>query len=232
MDKLSSTRRFKSIAELKQVLSDHLKFSVETLGYIEPGHGLRGKQQWLTRECDLEDMYKSLKSKAEVTIWCFRPGSPSDKQSRKRASSESTDPQQTPAKTRRESCAKSISEVEDFIGKLREKHDKKYTTEQLSCWAHMLQMGKHASLDDPPNMPFFTGRRRSAQRHVEESSHSTHQTASSLQGLSPTKKVHMRGESIKQLAEWHALLQQGIVTTQQYEEIQGVILKDMKENFI
>jgi len=49
---------------------------VETLGYIEPGHGLRGKQQWLTRECDLEDMYRSLKNKKEVTIWCFQPSNP------------------------------------------------------------------------------------------------------------------------------------------------------------
>ena len=40
MDKLSCTHRFGSIAELKQGLSDHLKFLVETLGYIEPGHGL------------------------------------------------------------------------------------------------------------------------------------------------------------------------------------------------
>jgi len=42
-----------------------------------------------------------------------------------------------------------------------------------------------------------------------------------MQDLSPAKKVHMRGESIKQLAEWHALLQQGIVTKEQYDEIQG-----------
>ncbi len=117
MDKLSSTRRFKSIPELKQELSDDLNFSVETLGYIEPGHGLRRKQQWLTRECDLEDMYRSLKSKKEITIWCFRPSSPSDKHSRKRASSEGADP---PGKTRRESCAKSITEVEELTSKLRE----------------------------------------------------------------------------------------------------------------
>jgi len=72
----------------------------------------------------------------------------------------------------------------------------------------------------------------SAQQHVEESSLSTRQTASSMQDLSPAKKVHMRVESTKQLAEWHALLHQGIVTKEQHDEIQGVILKDMKENFI
>ncbi len=96
----------------------------------------------------------------------------------------------------------------------------------------MLQMGKHGSLDDPPNLPFFTGRSRSAQRHVEGSSLSTRPTVSSQQDLSPTQKVHMRGESIKQLAEWHTLLQQGIVTREQYDDVQGVILKDMKENFM
>jgi len=40
MDKLSCTHRFRSITELKQGLCDHLKFSVQALGYIEPGHGL------------------------------------------------------------------------------------------------------------------------------------------------------------------------------------------------
>ena len=46
MDKLSCTHRFRSITELKQGLSDHLKFSVETLGYIEPGHGLEVSSGW------------------------------------------------------------------------------------------------------------------------------------------------------------------------------------------
>lgn len=40
VDKLSCTHRFRSITELKQGLCDHLKFLLETLGYIEPGHGL------------------------------------------------------------------------------------------------------------------------------------------------------------------------------------------------
>ncbi len=63
MDKLSNNGQFKSVVELRQSLTDHLKFPVETVGYIEPGHGLRGKQQWITQESDLDDVYKALKSK-------------------------------------------------------------------------------------------------------------------------------------------------------------------------
>ncbi len=48
-----------------------------------------------------------------------------------------------PPKLKRESCSSSIQEVEEVIKKLREKHSSKYSTEKLSAWAHLVQMGKH-----------------------------------------------------------------------------------------
>ena len=52
MDRLTDTHRFKSMNEFRHSVMDHLKFQIGTLGFIEPGHGLRGKQQWLNREND------------------------------------------------------------------------------------------------------------------------------------------------------------------------------------
>lgn len=236
MDKLSDTHRFKSMDELRHSLMDHLKFQVETLGYIEPGHGLRGKQQWLNRESDLDDMYECTKQRKEVTLWCYRPNE-NLKPSRKRACSERTDP---PAKAKRETCARRTDEVEDIICSLKQKHDKKFTMEQMSCWAHLYRMGKHSSLDDPPNLPFFTGYKNKPVQSATEKGPAAPEKGSLSSStvanqppvnVSPPQKIQMRGESIKQLADWHSLLKQGIVSQEQYEEIQSVILKDMKENF-
>ena len=33
-----------------------------------------------------------------------------------------------------------------------------YSPEQLRTWAHLIQMGKHASQDTPPDKPFFRGK--------------------------------------------------------------------------
>ena len=58
------------------------------VGYMDTGHGWKGKQCWITCD-DLKDMYKAYGSKMEILIWCFLPSnikngvnkrkSPSDK---------------------------------------------------------------------------------------------------------------------------------------------------------
>ena len=48
-----------------------------------------------------------------------------------------------------------MSEVEKIVVSLTEKHSKDYTVEQIRAWAHMVQMGKHLSYDEPPEKPFF-----------------------------------------------------------------------------
>lgn len=52
-------------------------------------------------------------------------------------------------------CAKKLSDVEELVKKLTEKHQSKYTVEQMNTWAHMIHMGKHKSLDEPPSVPYF-----------------------------------------------------------------------------
>ena len=39
-------------------------------GYIEPGHGLKGCQHWITTTDDLKDMYKAYERRKEIIIWC------------------------------------------------------------------------------------------------------------------------------------------------------------------
>ena len=36
-----------------------MSLPVDSLGYVEPGHGAKGKQRWLITDADVTDMYKA-----------------------------------------------------------------------------------------------------------------------------------------------------------------------------
>ena len=44
--------------------------------------------------------------------------------------------------------------------------------------------------------------------------------------------LNLRSESIRQLTDWHALLEKGGISKEQYDDIQCAILKDMKDNMV
>ena len=107
----------------------------------------------IVQDDDLEDMYRSYEKCREVILWCIQPSNqPRSQLGAKRPVSETIEDQ---PKSKRGSCSQTLSIVEDIVIQLRDKHGKKYTTEQLNCWAHMYNKGKHANLESPPNLPFF-----------------------------------------------------------------------------
>ena len=55
-DKFTSLDRLN--AQLQGECGDKVPLKIEQLGYIEPGHGLRGKQRWLINDEDLKEMYE------------------------------------------------------------------------------------------------------------------------------------------------------------------------------
>ncbi len=57
-------------AKLKDECKDKVAAKIDQFGYIEPWHGLRGKQRWLDSDEDLEEMYVKFRGK-EITLWCF-----------------------------------------------------------------------------------------------------------------------------------------------------------------
>ena len=48
-----------------------------------------------------------------------------------------------------------MTKVEEVCQALKAKHGNCYKPEQLRAWANMIQMDKHASLDEPPAGRFF-----------------------------------------------------------------------------
>lgn len=49
--------KFSSVSSLKEHLTEVLKEVILDVGYIEPGHGLKGRQVWLVEDADVIEMY-------------------------------------------------------------------------------------------------------------------------------------------------------------------------------
>ena len=67
-------------------------------------------------------------------------------------------------------------------------------------------MKKHDSLEVPPDKPFWK----------TPTGNST--------GVSPIKKIHLRGQCVDQLLKWHELLEKGAITQEQYDSLKSTIL--------
>ena len=77
VQKLRVNQQFESLEGLKRQVSDSLKEAVEDpiciIGYIEAGHGTRGKQRWLTTDEDLMGMYGHYSSRGQILLWTYSP---------------------------------------------------------------------------------------------------------------------------------------------------------------
>ena len=73
---LKTKDKFESAEDLKGKvlvdLKDRVSDPVNPFGYIEPGHGLRGKLRFLSSDEDLDHMYSVHKRKPlQITLWCY-----------------------------------------------------------------------------------------------------------------------------------------------------------------
>ena len=214
VEKWPCTERFESVAlfkeSLKQKFEELSTCNDIVFGYIEPGHGLKGRQHWITTTDDLKDMYKAYEGRKEVIIWCHP--SISDKHKQK------IDDESIPSK--RAKCAEkneeAMDEVKDIVLQLQQKHGSHYTAEQYNAWAQLINMKKHGSHDSPPDYPFFQGRKKSISTEVQPTSTS-----------SPSRRIHTRSELLNQLGKISELFDKGNIDKKQYDKLQTDIMKDM-----
>ena len=123
---------------------------------------------------------------------------------------------------KRDAYTKTIIQVEAIMADLKAKHGSKYDAAKYACWAHSINSGKHSSTDEPPDFSFFTGRKKSSGESHPDG------PGSSSGSRSPTKRLDHCTECINQLSKWHGLLQDGAISQEQYEEMKGTIMEDMK----
>ena len=183
-------------------------------GYVDPGHGKRGKQIAVVLDSDLQDMYKRYEKKTDILLYMKH----TRKRPRAAEVSESTGPGRKASRSNYDTQAQKMADIDEICDKLVMKHGEKYTKEQTRAWAVLIQMGRHDSYDSPPNKHFFTVNKKMAGA-----------STSSMPGISPGKRLNMRSECIDQLEKWHRLMQNGAITPEQYKEIQDNILSDIKK---
>lgn len=220
--------RFRTVQSLRKALYEYFpayltgRSDDTQMGYISPGHGVRGRQQWISDDMDIEDMYKEYQGKKEITLW-FYANTPSEEQTKKgkkRSHSPGTD-ESTKRACRTAVHSQKMEEVEEVLDELKKKHAGTYTEEKLRAWAHLIQMNKHKSYSQPPDMPYF--KKGNKHTHTEASD----SVIPAQTGVSPCKWLTMRTACIEQMDKWHSLLEKGGITQQQYDQLQEKIMSDM-----
>ena len=196
------------------------------LGYIEPGHGTKGRQIPLKDDNDLATMYTAHRLKKKIVLW-IKEELPRVTVPKKRSqltidvdedlavpgSSKHTGPSKYTKQIQK------MNELEDIVDQLSEKHGEDFTPEQVRTWAHMIQMKKHISYENPPDKPFFKRpkpRMESGQKLAPES-------------LSPGRRIQYRSQCIDQLDKWHSLMERGAISLDEYTDMQRSILSDIQK---
>lgn len=121
VQKLKASAIFTSLQSLIDEIKLSLNVTPHSVGYIEPGHGLKGKQRWLTNDQDLTAMYAVYEKKLEVLLWCqcvyenMKGKQPAKKRSREDDSAEPT------STSKKSMIMQKIEVVEEIVKKLQEK---------------------------------------------------------------------------------------------------------------
>lgn len=189
-------------------LKDHLTDVQYLLGYFEPGHSFKGKQMPLTSNEELINMYSVHRNRRSVHLW-VKPQQCLSKRPR----SDDTEIRAAKRSSSYDSHLQKMDDLEEILDKLKSKHkESKYTPEQLHCWANLIQMKKHDSYAAPPNKPFF-GKQPQVSREIS----------------SPGKRIQLRTQCIDQLTKWHKLLEDQVISSDEYAEMHKTILSDIKK---
>lgn len=183
-----------------------------SFGYIQPGHGSKGRQQSLEVSEDLSTMYSVYSGKKQIILWLKVT-----KAKRPLAANNSGTKKQ--CRTNHEGHLEKMSQVQVIVEELQERHgsSKKYSPEQVRAWAHMIQLRKHDSYETPPDKPFFKSNKNAKPCMTAEKT------------LSPGKRISYRTECIEQLDKWHSLMEKGAISQAQFQELQERILGDIKQ---
>ena len=213
VEKWRVSEQFTSVEQFESKLKerfDNLKGTL-SFGYIEPGHGLKGRQQWIIDDHDIVDMYEIYKG----IIWCHVFVEQAEKKSGKRQKSE---PAACTSKSKRAKCAEkneeALEEAKTLMSQLESKHGSTYSPEQYHGWAQLISIKKHKSLDVPPQYKFFKSKPGAASPISVTASNSPSKTSS------PSKRIHARSELLNQLAKISDLLQKGYISKERYEKLQ------------
>ena len=152
-----------------------------------------------------------------------------------------------PVSKRRETDDK----VDETVTELKLRHDSKYTLPQMRLWARMIAANHHESLDDPPEIPAITGivpKRKKWESvaeaittlagairnsptptgaNTQDSDTNTPDPKQPAVGYSPGKTSDLRMKNLQELRELQQLLEQRILTPEEFAEQKALVLTAM-----
>ena len=197
-------------------------------GYVEPGHGMKGKKIWLYTDGDLRKMYEGYGGKPTIRLWAYTSVTRKEpsKPEKKKAKLLKEDSSKVPTK-KASKFDNRQDEVDSIYEDLEERHTGNFSKEQLRTWAYMIRMKTHASYEVPPQKAFFTGHKR--QERDSSPPESKRHTPSTTVTVSPARKVNMHSELIDQLQKWHQLLDLNVITETEYDELKEKIMLDIQK---
>lgn len=113
-------------AELKQHFGDYIEDCEFDVGYMSPGHGMKGKQHQFKDDGDISAMYKEFQKKKNILLWikCVVR--------QKRPASSDFDPAPLAERSGSvyDATVKKMHEVDVIVGELKSKHEGAYTPER------------------------------------------------------------------------------------------------------
>ena len=99
-------------------------------------------------------MYAVYGKKTSILLWCHLFSKESKKKQPCKRPNEPKD-MSSALSSKRNACMQKITEVEEIVSDLQQRHGSEYSVEKLDAWAHMIHMGKHESRQIPPDLPCF-----------------------------------------------------------------------------
>ena len=133
-----------------------------SIGYVQPGHGWKGKQSWLNNDDDLKELYEVCGKVKLIHIWCYLPAA--DRGAKRKQASAPNLKESSQSKRSKIKAANEVKadEAKTILEKLKIKHGDKYTPEQFQNWSDLIQL-KKCTDDEPPDLPFFRGCKKKAE---------------------------------------------------------------------
>ena len=235
---MTTTQKFLSKEETMDVLCKELGSKVEMVGFLSPGHGLKGKHNVLNSDSDLAQMYEEYRLKrCVIRLWCLCETKDNAVAVDTKKCGRESEEGEPLSSAKRSTCQQRMPAIEDIIDKLHEKHEE-FSIEKLNAWGHMIHMGKHASYDNPSDLPYFKKCSKKSGSAAQDNppdlpyfKKCSKKSGSAAQpivdqvvsSLSPAKRVQLRSECIDQLSKLHSLLEKGGMPTEQYNALQKAI---------
>ncbi len=230
-----------SLDELREFIAANLPTTISEvpdlesvdMGFVEPGHGGKGRKVWMFDNEDLQNMYEAYSKKKRILLWCYTQRSQKTTQSiaaggKGKDTSKGATKVTSKRSSNYDSQVRKQEEVDEIFQKLNDKHSGKYKPEQLRTWAHMYHLKTHDSIDHPPDKPFFRGNAR--KREIPSSSQGTPESKKlATVGVSPGRRVNIRSELIDQLKKCQELADTGAISKEIFDDLQHTILDDIKK---